>query len=238
MSEGAAGVVTRTGAAAYAERVYANAGNLPLLERLRPADRSVLDVGCGAGDNARHLKARGCTVHGVTLSRREFELAQPHVDRLTLADVETWEWDYPDGSFDAVLLSHVLEHLIDPPAALRRLARLLRPGGRAYIALPNVANWRLRLRFLAGRFEYDDHGLMDRTHLHFYTHFTAPRLVADAGLVLVESAADGHCPQPGLRRWLPGPAAAFDRLCCRLFPNLFADQLILVGEKPGGHDTR
>src|SRR5690242_16689259 len=115
---------------AYLGRVYANAGLPELVALLRPEDRVVLDIGCGPGENARLLAAGGRRVHGITLSEEEAILAGPLLERVIQADIETWEWDYPDGTFDALLLSHVLEHLVAPDQLLIKVGRLLRPGGR------------------------------------------------------------------------------------------------------------
>lgn len=211
---------------------YSNAGLPELLELIRDEDQNILDVGCGAGDNAMQLKARGRRVDGITLSATEFDIARTRMDRVILADIETWNSDYPEEEFDALLLSHVLEHLVDPPAALRRLLPLLRPGSRVYVALPNVLFWRQRLEFLAGRFDYTDAGTLDRTHLRFYTHASAKQLIVDAGLALVQTSSIGSAPLRPLRAVLPKASRAIDRMACRLWPNLFGHNVILVGEKP------
>ena len=78
--------------------------------------------------------------------------------------------------FDCLIFSHVLEHLRNPAEVVARLSRLLRTGGRVVIAVPNVLFFKVRLQFLRGDFEYDpDGGILDDTHLHFYTHRTADR---------------------------------------------------------------
>lgn len=215
----------------YATRTYANAGNPDLLARVRAEDRLVLDVGCGSGENAELLVRRGACVHGVTASPEERDRAARVMARVALADVETWECDYADGFFDAMICSHVLEHLVDPSTTLRTLGRVVRTGGRVYIALPNVAFWRQRLRMLQGRFEYEDAGLMDRTHLRFFTFFTARQLLAAAGLREVEASVTGGAPIGRLRTVLPAPGRALDAWCCARWPNVFGYQIILVGEK-------
>ncbi len=75
----------------------------------------------------------------------------------------------------------VLEHLPDPERALAAARRLLRPGGRLFVSVPNVANLTVRLSLLFGRFEYGDRGIMDRTHLRFFTRKSALRMVRGAG---------------------------------------------------------
>ena len=217
----------------YAGKVYANAGNPPLLA-LVPADaRRVLDVGCGAGDNARLLKQRGCRVWGVTLSEAEADLARPHCEEILIRNAETDPLDFPADFFDVVLLSHVVEHMVRPDAALARLAAHLRPAGLALVAVPNMANYRWRLRLLRGDWRGEDSGPFDRTHYHFWSYETADEVFRGTPFRVVrKSAGDPAVPLWPLRRALPRRAArALDGLGGRLFPNLFAGQTLLVGRR-------
>ena len=219
-------------------RVYSNAGNRALLDLLAPGARRVLDVGCGAGDNAALLRARepACEVHGITHSQAEAELAAPHLSRCWVFDVEQqWPRELEQERFDALLFSHVLEHLREPSRVLARFCHLLQPGGCALIAVPNVLSWRQRLSFLAGRFEYAESGVLDATHLRFFTYFTADAfLLADApALVLDAKRVTGSVPLWLLRRHLlpAGLSAAIDGLGCRLRPNLFGAEILLKASK-------
>lgn len=87
-----------------------------------------------------------------------------------------------EGRFDAIVYGDVLEHLADPLGALTVLNRRLEPGGMVVISIPNVAHLWIRLSLLLGRFEYADRGILDRTHLRFFTEKTLRRLLADAEL--------------------------------------------------------
>ena len=92
--------------------------------------------------------------------------------------------------YDAVLFLDVLEHLRDPESVLRAARGWLRPGGVVLCSLPNVAHWRVRLALARGRFDYADNGLMDRTHLRWFTRASARDLVAGAGYAVTwEDAA-------------------------------------------------
>jgi 2-polyprenyl-3-methyl-5-hydroxy-6-metoxy-1,4-benzoquinol methylase len=219
-----------------AGRVYANAGNPALLALLDPSARRVLDVGCGAGDNAARLRARGCEVHGITHSLAEAALASPHLAQSWVFDIErAWPAELELERFDALLFSHVLEHLREPSQVLARFCRLLRSGGSVLIAVPNVLGWRQRLSFLAGRFEYTQSGVLDSTHLRFFTFDSADSLLlADAPELRLElKRVTGSVPLWWLRRRLLSPAlsAAIDRLGCRLRPNLFGAEILLKASK-------
>ena len=108
----------------------------------------ILDVGCGAGDNARRLSSRGHKVWGITLSQQEAKSAEPWCEEVFVGDLDG---DLPralPAAFDGILLSHVLGHLAHPQAVLRRLYDRLRLGGLLFIAVPDMAHWRLRVRLL------------------------------------------------------------------------------------------
>jgi methionine biosynthesis protein MetW len=144
--------------------VYANAGNPEVLALIPETAKRVLDAGCGAGDNGRLMSARGISVVGVTLSNAEAVVAASTCDRVIVADLEGDSLPFEERSFDVVLLSHVLEHLRDPQAALCRLAKYLSEEGLAIVAVPNMAHWRIRLRLVRGDWTRQDTGPLDRSH--------------------------------------------------------------------------
>jgi SAM-dependent methyltransferase len=220
------------------DRVYSNHGNLPLVDLLDSSCGRVIDVGCGAGDNALLLKSRypSCQVFGVTNSEAEARLAKPRMRHCWVLDIEQdLPADLTGHRFDAVLFSHVLEHLRDPAGALRRFSSLLRNGGHVVIAVPNVLSWRMRLTFLFGRFEYETVGVLDDTHLRFFTFFTAERylLSQSPDLEVVYKGTTGSVPLWWLRRYiLPGRwSERIDAWGCRHWPNLFGWQVLLKAIK-------
>jgi SAM-dependent methyltransferase len=133
--------------------------------------------------------------------------------------------------FDAVVLSHVLEHLSDPATVLRRFSKLLLQGGCAIIAVPNALSWAMRWQFIRGDFEYKSDGVLDDTHLRFFTYLTADRylLAKSPDLRLVSKSVTGGVPQWWLRRYLlpKSWSTHIDVLGCRVWPNLFGDQVLL-----------
>src|SRR5205814_3929808 len=104
-----------------------------------------------------------------------------HCERMIIADLDA---GIPplEGAFDAIVCADVLEHLRDPRAALAALGRALADDGQVLVSIPNVAHLWMRLSLLAGRFEYAERGILDRTHLRFFTRRTLVTLLTDAGL--------------------------------------------------------
>ena len=145
--------------------------------------RRVLEVGCGAGNTAALVKERAgvAEVCGVELSPHAAEAARRILDRVVCGDVETLELDFPAGHFDCVVCADVLEHLRDPWAALRKLRPLLADGGVVVASIPNLQHLKPVLKILSDRFQYEEEGLLDSTHLRFFTLSTIKRLFAETG---------------------------------------------------------
>jgi SAM-dependent methyltransferase len=220
------------------DRVYSNHGNLPLIDLIGKGCNRLLDVGCGAGDNAGVVRSNypECKLFGITHSPTEAAIAATHLKHCWVFDVESeLPADLARQSFDVLIFSHVLEHLRDPAVVLARFSRLLRTGGKAIVAVPNVLFWRMRFEFLRGNFVYGPSGALDDTHLRFFTYLTADRyLMAQSDcLRLASKSVSGSMPLWWFRRWIlsPGMREMIDRWGCRHWPNLFGDQVLLVAVK-------
>ncbi|MGQ0615840.1 MAG: class I SAM-dependent methyltransferase [Acidimicrobiia bacterium] len=143
----------------------------------------VLDIGCGTGHTARLLAQRGCSVVGVELDEAAAVMAAAWCEKVVVCDLDVTDLrDKLDGdTFDTIVAADVLEHLRDPVAVLQTLTPLLRPGGRVLVSVPNVAHGSVRLALMTGRFDYNDIGILDRTHLRFFTVHSVQQLFAAAG---------------------------------------------------------
>jgi SAM-dependent methyltransferase len=121
------------------------------------------------------------------------EVASRTLSAVHIGDVDSIELPYAPETFDALLASEVIEHLIDPSATLKRLAKLLKPGALVIASVPNVAHWRIVADLVRGRFDYTDWGVMDRTHLRWFTPRSFKELLEDAGIDV------GYVERPGVR---------------------------------------
>lgn len=156
--------------------------------RLVGGARRVLELGPATGYMTRVLEAQGARVVGIEIDPQMAERAAPHCERMIVGDLDTLDIEAAlgDDRFDAIVAADVLEHLKDPLATLERLRPFLAPDGCFVISVPNVAHGSVRLALLSGRFEYRDIGLLDATHLRFFTRETLEQLLDDAELGLAE----------------------------------------------------
>ena len=212
-----------------AAKIYATEGSEQVIRRVPASAVRILDLGCGTGETARLLTARGKIVDGVTLSPREAEQARPHCRAVYAHDLEFGLPKLSPEPYDTVICSHVLEHICYPRALFRDIHAHLAPSGVLIVALPNLLVWKSRLSLLMGRFEYAESGLMDDGHFRWYSFASGRRLLERHGFVVTEASVDGGLPLGRLRRHLPKAAYGWaDRIACRLAPGLFGVQLLYV----------
>ncbi|HEY1536768.1 MAG TPA: class I SAM-dependent methyltransferase, partial [Polyangiaceae bacterium] len=222
----------------------------------RPSAR-ILDIGCGAGANARRIVERAplARIVGIEPNAQAAQLARKTCHEVFEGTLEAWLASAPLGNFDSVLLSDVLEHTVDPIGFLRSLSALpnLR-GAKLIVSVPNYGVWYNRLRTLAGRFEYSWSGLYDRTHLRFFTRSSLKSVLDYAGFELLDEACTPSLVQsaaPILRRFFErdvasgnhlglGDSTAFsayervvepvEKRFCKLWPELLGFQIVCVAK--------
>ena len=171
------------------------------MQALVPTEaRCVLEVGCGAGTFGAALKDRqDVEVWGIEPSDAATRAAEV-LDRVLACGIDEALPDLPDGRFDWVVFNDVLEHLVDPEACLRELLPKLAPGGGFIASIPNLRYYKvLRDLVLKGEFEYVEHGVLDRTHLRFFTPKSVARMWERLGCEVVERRALNTRRRPWLR---------------------------------------
>jgi SAM-dependent methyltransferase len=204
-----------------------------IIRSLTPDHVRVLDVGCGAG-------ALTVAIHAG--KNNEVACVEPDPLRSAAARARGLcvhegffdaKFAQGCGTFDVIVFADVLEHLADPSAVLRMARDCLKSRGSLIVSVPNVAHWTVRLRLLLGRFQYADGGIMDATHLRWFTRntlvsllqnagFTAPRIRGSAGMWMPEYHRGPLGLMPlGIRRFAV-------LVLLRLWPRLLACQWIIA----------
>lgn len=201
-----------------------------------PRTSRILEIGTASGYLGRELRALGFVhVVGVERDAACAAIARPHYSAQLVADLERDTLCEELGEFDVLICADVLEHLRDPLAQLRTLARRVKPSGLLVVSLPNAVNWVVRLSVLSGRFSYTDRGLLDRGHLRFFTRGTARALIEQAGFAVEQCDSTPIPIGLATAGWLPRPVARLAELAyygvARCWPTLFAYQLVFVARK-------
>lgn len=181
---------------------------------LVPENSKVLELGCATGFMTKYFRHRHCQVIGADIN--------PNVKADICGDLNspaTWTKIKKYQPYDVVFASAIIEHLPNPEATLQLIKAVLKPQGRLIITAPNVAHWRLRLKLLRGHWDYEDYGLLDKTHLRFFTYFSFQKLIRDADFKIIAVKID---PAGGVKyfNWL-----------FKYFPNFYAHQICIQAKK-------
>jgi 2-polyprenyl-3-methyl-5-hydroxy-6-metoxy-1,4-benzoquinol methylase len=206
---------------------------LALLADLPPS--KVIDLGCSSGLLAERIRAMGHRVTGV--DRLALPGTLDRVDEFAVGDLEDGIPAEVGSGFDVVIAADVLEHLRQPEKLLADIREVMNPDGRLIVSVPNFGHWYPRTRTAVGAFDYDQRGILDRTHYRFFTRKSLDRIVRNAGFAIrrrrevglpfeVLSAEHGTLGARFLR--------ALDRFLVSLRPTLFAYQFVLQLENPAG----
>lgn len=193
-----------------------------------PQHAFLLDIGCATGFMGGHLKReKSCRVFGVEIKSAEASLAKKKLDRVYIGDIEEGDLikkikkDLGRKKFDCILATSILEHLVDPALVIKNLLQLLSPTGIIIATTPNIAHWSTRLSLFFGKFTYTEYGILDNTHLHFYTMETFQSLFRENGYsvthILIDPVGGGY--------------PKISRLLAKIFPGMFAYQILVVAKK-------
>jgi 2-polyprenyl-3-methyl-5-hydroxy-6-metoxy-1,4-benzoquinol methylase len=169
---------------AAAEPGYYGKERSDLLQYVPEKVERVLEIGCGEGSFGAALKARsGCHVTGIELVEKAASVATGRLDEVLVGDAIQVAASLGPERFDLVVMNDVLEHFASPETVLRIYAEKLTPDGRFLLTVPSIRHWSvLAPLVLGGRFTYRDEGLLDRTHLRFFTRRSLLELLESIGL--------------------------------------------------------
>lgn len=188
---------------------------------------SVLEIGCGTGTTLAWLKASGrCkSTTGIELVAQQAECAAGVVDRVIQGGIEAIDLTPLTEHFDLILCLDVLEHLNDPWELVERINRLLKPGGRLVASIPNIRHISVLAPLLfQGEWAYRERGILDKTHLRFFTKKSAIQLVTGSGLKLAFVK--------GLGLHSKSISSKLNALTIGMFRDFFASQYLIAVEKP------
>jgi len=157
-----------------------------LIDLIPSGTNTILEVGCAGGMTGKLLKERGFKeVVGIELVPEIARQGEPYYNKLFIGDVETIDIPFENGHFDCILYGDVLEHLVDPWKTLKKHNALVKNGGAILCSIPNIRHYRILKKLaLKGEWEYTDEGILDRTHLRFFTLKSIRTLLEDAGFQL------------------------------------------------------
>lgn len=201
-----------------ADDAYYGRVRTELLDQIQAPPATVLDIGCGGGATGAELKRRftGASVVGIESVGAAVMQARDRLDRVIHADAERLNFaaaGLGEGSFDLIIVADVLEHMYDPWHMLARLRPLLSAAGCILASIPNVRNLWLLDKIVRGNFDYREEGLLDITHIRFFTYAEMRALFADTDYVVERTHfnIDGNLPERVPLKRLAG-SRSFQRL--------------------------
>jgi len=200
-------------------------GRISTLLSSRPPSK-ILDLGCSSGLLAERLRAMGHQVTGVDVA--ELPGVAERTSAFLKADLNQGIPPEAGTGFDVVLAADVIEHVVDPTELIKQVRSVVSPEGTAIFCVPNVAHWYPRLRSMLGRFDYDQRGILDATHLRFFTRRSISRLVERNGFTIRRIEPVG-LPLDALEvdgtkgRWV----RLVDHLLLAAWPTMFGYQFII-----------
>jgi trans-aconitate methyltransferase len=186
---------------------------------------SFLDIGVGSGAIGKELRKRFPTamIDGVDKFDVYLSSSREFYDECYCSPIEEFQ---NDKKYDAIFLLDVLEHLEHPEQTLLHLKRnSLKEDGFTLISIPNIAHWSTRLELLLGSFQYTEWGILDKTHLRFFTLKTYHELLRGSELEIIDISYNHQWPKKSLLSFIP------DRLleqATQLYPNLLAVQFVSI----------
>jgi len=180
------GVQIRNGSQMSSSPNYYKNVNTDLME-ICPKANSVIEFGCGEGQFLDVYKSNNlaATCVGFELSEAAAGVAETRLDKVLKGNAEQLSlstFGYEKQSFDLFIYGDVIEHFVDPWATLKAHMDYLKPGGHICACIPNISNWTIIFSLLHGEFEYQNSGLLDRTHLRFFTKKSITEMVQDLDL--------------------------------------------------------
>src|SRR3989344_7324364 len=195
-----------------------------VFERIKPSSK-ILDLGCASGYFAKELLKKNCRVWGMDADKEAVQEAKKYCVEVKVADLDELSSRLNRDTFDYILLLDVLEHLKNPEKLLKLLKKYLNRDGEIIVSVPNIAFISLRLSHMAGKFDYKKTGIMDESHLHFYTKKTLIDLITKCGLKIIDfDTASGFSQITLIGKYFNSVPKYWQYRITKLFPALLGYQ--------------
>ena len=146
----------------------------------------ILDVGCSKGFIAKNLQDYDFEFHGIELNKEDAKEAKKYYKEIKIADLDLDKVSYQNNFFDIIIMADIIEHLKSSSGTVKYFAQFLKKEGMMILSTANIANIYVRLRLLFGNFDYEVRGIMDKTHLRFFTLKTFRQLAKHSGLKIIK----------------------------------------------------
>lgn len=168
------------------QKIFLQHGLSPTQQRIIDSvgsGKRVLEIGAATGYMTYEFKKNGCKVDVVEIDKKAAASLKKIADKVIFQSIEdTKVFDSLSSDYEFIVLADVLEHLVDTGRVLQKLKEIAGVNTKLLVSLPNIACWPMRKQlFFKGDFEYQESGLLDKTHLHFYTHNSFPKMLSQFG---------------------------------------------------------
>jgi 2-polyprenyl-3-methyl-5-hydroxy-6-metoxy-1,4-benzoquinol methylase len=195
----------------------------------------ILDVGCSRGFMGKSMQDKNYEFYGIEYNKKDAKEAKKYCKEIKIMDLDWKKPEYPKNSFDIIIMADIIEHLKDSLGTVRYFSKFLKKDGIMILSTANVANIYIRLKLLFGNFDYENRGIMDKTHLRFFTLKTFRQLAKNTNLKIIK---EDFTPIP-----LPTVSGVFEEgrflniihkishIKTKILPRLLSFQLILYCKK-------
>jgi 2-polyprenyl-3-methyl-5-hydroxy-6-metoxy-1,4-benzoquinol methylase len=209
-------------------KIYHYQKNQGVIDLIPNNTKKILDLGCGTGVIANFID-KNVVIHGITISEQEYKIAKDNLNKVFVFNLENGLPDEIDCDYDLVIASHILEHIAYPDKLLQDIKKVLNTNGKLIVALPNIMHYSYRLKLMIGNFNYTETGVMDQTHLRWYTFYSAKKLLSNHGFHVEYSGVTSELPLYSILKILPKAfQVILKRILYKISRGLFGMQLLYV----------
>jgi 2-polyprenyl-3-methyl-5-hydroxy-6-metoxy-1,4-benzoquinol methylase len=208
--------------------IYSNSFN-KYIYNLIPRNKKILEVGCNTGNLGYSLiKNKSCKVYGLDYSKKAINIAKKRLTKAIVFDLETYSIPYKNETFDIIIFADVLEHIRYPEKTITDYKKTLKKDGIIIASIPNVANINIRWNLFWGNWNYKEWGILDKTHMRFFTKKTIKQLFNDQNYKIIKITSTPGANFIFLRHFKP--LIKIKEIICKIYPKLLALQFIVIAK--------